>query len=255
MPPRQRAAAQPVPCESTTPVNAVKPTTPASTAMVSQTTAVNERRPERRVSAISPTNVARGSARTEQGTLAAKGSGRAEDTLAEPVSTVPTITIDALLDRYDAILFDAYGVLVHGSGPLPGAARAAHPPEPGRPALLRRHQRRVEAAGHGRQPLPAVRPADRRGAHPHVRHAAHRRTSPPPAWAAGAAPCSGRRTACATWRRRRGRGRRPTRPSTCWSSATNRAFRSSTGPTRRCRRCSSRSTRAGRCTWWCRTRI
>jgi len=38
------------------------------------------------------------------------------------VSTVPTITIDALLDRYDAILFDAYGVLVHGSGPMPGAA-------------------------------------------------------------------------------------------------------------------------------------
>ena len=37
------------------------------------------------------------------------------------MSTVPTITIDALLDRYDAILFDAYGVLVHGSGPLPGA--------------------------------------------------------------------------------------------------------------------------------------
>jgi HAD superfamily hydrolase (TIGR01459 family) len=38
-----------------------------------------------------------------------------------PVST-PFISIDALLDRYDAILFDAYGVLVHGSGPLPGAA-------------------------------------------------------------------------------------------------------------------------------------
>jgi HAD superfamily hydrolase (TIGR01459 family) len=38
------------------------------------------------------------------------------------VATVPTITIDALLDRYDAVLFDAYGVLVHGSGPLPGAS-------------------------------------------------------------------------------------------------------------------------------------
>ena len=38
------------------------------------------------------------------------------------MSTVPTITVDALIDRYDAILFDAYGVLVHGSGPLPGAA-------------------------------------------------------------------------------------------------------------------------------------
>ena len=53
---------------------------------------------------------------------AEKGDGRAEDTLAGPVSTAPTITIDALLDRYDAILFDAYGVLVHGSGAMPGAA-------------------------------------------------------------------------------------------------------------------------------------
>ncbi|MEO5819327.1 MAG: HAD-IA family hydrolase [Vicinamibacteraceae bacterium] len=38
------------------------------------------------------------------------------------MSTVPTITIDVLLDRYDAVLFDAYGVLVHGGGPLPGAS-------------------------------------------------------------------------------------------------------------------------------------
>jgi HAD superfamily hydrolase (TIGR01450 family) len=38
------------------------------------------------------------------------------------VSSVPTITIDALLARYDAILFDAYGVLVHGAGGMPGAA-------------------------------------------------------------------------------------------------------------------------------------
>jgi len=37
------------------------------------------------------------------------------------VST-PVITFDALLDRYDTILFDAYGVLVHGSGAMPGAA-------------------------------------------------------------------------------------------------------------------------------------
>jgi HAD superfamily hydrolase (TIGR01450 family) len=37
------------------------------------------------------------------------------------VST-PAISIEALLDRYAAILFDAYGVLVHGSGALPGAA-------------------------------------------------------------------------------------------------------------------------------------
>ena len=173
----------------------------------------------------------------------------------QSVSTVPTITIDALLDRYDAILFDAYGVLVHGSGPLPGAARAAHPLEPGGPALLRRHQRRVEAAGHGREPLPAVRPADRREPHPHVRHAAdgplrRRRPGRPALRRARSAGQHALRR-----RRRRGRGRRPTRPSTSWSSATNRAFRSSTGPTPRCRRSSSRSTRAGRCTWSCRTPI
>jgi HAD superfamily hydrolase (TIGR01450 family) len=53
------------------------------------------------------------------------GDGRAEDTLAAPVST-PVISIDALLDRYDAVLFDAYGVLVHGSGPMPGAADVLH---------------------------------------------------------------------------------------------------------------------------------
>jgi ribonucleotide monophosphatase NagD (HAD superfamily) len=35
---------------------------------------------------------------------------------------VPTLTsIDQLIDRYDALLFDAYGVLVHVSGPMPGA--------------------------------------------------------------------------------------------------------------------------------------
>jgi HAD superfamily hydrolase (TIGR01450 family) len=39
------------------------------------------------------------------------------------VSTVPTITIDDLLGRYDAVLFDAYGVLVHGGGALPGARK------------------------------------------------------------------------------------------------------------------------------------
>ena len=36
--------------------------------------------------------------------------------------STPAISIDALLARYDAILFDAYGVLVHAGGPLPGAA-------------------------------------------------------------------------------------------------------------------------------------
>jgi HAD superfamily hydrolase (TIGR01450 family) len=39
----------------------------------------------------------------------------------QSVPPLPTITIDLLLDRYEALLFDAYGVLVHGSGPLPGA--------------------------------------------------------------------------------------------------------------------------------------
>jgi glycerol-1-phosphatase len=35
---------------------------------------------------------------------------------------VPTLTsIDQLIERYDALLFDAYGVLVHVSGPMPGA--------------------------------------------------------------------------------------------------------------------------------------
>ena len=36
-------------------------------------------------------------------------------------NALPHITIDDVLDRYDAVLFDAYGVLVHGGGPLPGA--------------------------------------------------------------------------------------------------------------------------------------
>jgi HAD superfamily hydrolase (TIGR01459 family) len=35
---------------------------------------------------------------------------------------IPPTTIDALLDRYEVLLFDAYGVLVHAAGPLPGAA-------------------------------------------------------------------------------------------------------------------------------------
>jgi HAD superfamily hydrolase (TIGR01450 family) len=35
---------------------------------------------------------------------------------------VPEIAIDALIDRYDVLLIDAYGVLVTSSGALPGAA-------------------------------------------------------------------------------------------------------------------------------------
>jgi HAD superfamily hydrolase (TIGR01450 family) len=34
---------------------------------------------------------------------------------------VAETTLDALLERYDALLFDAYGVLVHGEGIMPGA--------------------------------------------------------------------------------------------------------------------------------------
>jgi HAD superfamily hydrolase (TIGR01450 family) len=38
------------------------------------------------------------------------------------MDTVPEITIDALIARYDVLLLDAYGVLVDSSGALPGAA-------------------------------------------------------------------------------------------------------------------------------------
>jgi HAD superfamily hydrolase (TIGR01450 family) len=35
---------------------------------------------------------------------------------------IPAIDMAQLIERYDALLFDAYGVLVHGDGPLPGAS-------------------------------------------------------------------------------------------------------------------------------------
>lgn len=35
--------------------------------------------------------------------------------------TIPRTSIGALIERYDALLFDAYGVLVHSDGALPGA--------------------------------------------------------------------------------------------------------------------------------------
>lgn len=51
------------------------------------------------------------------------GTAGPEDTLTAAVTTaIPHTTIDALLDAYEALLFDAYGVLVHADGPLPGAA-------------------------------------------------------------------------------------------------------------------------------------
>ncbi|HEY8550374.1 MAG TPA: hypothetical protein VIL35_10490, partial [Vicinamibacterales bacterium] len=37
---------------------------------------------------------------------------------------LPPITLDEAIARYDGLLFDAYGVLVHGVGPLPGAVAA-----------------------------------------------------------------------------------------------------------------------------------
>jgi HAD superfamily hydrolase (TIGR01459 family) len=37
------------------------------------------------------------------------------------MKTIPTVTIDALIARYDALLLDAYGVLVNKAGALPGA--------------------------------------------------------------------------------------------------------------------------------------
>jgi HAD superfamily hydrolase (TIGR01450 family) len=50
---------------------------------------------------------------------------------------IPTTTIEAVLERYDAILFDAYGVLVHASGPLPGAREViARLNETGRPYFI-----------------------------------------------------------------------------------------------------------------------
>jgi len=38
------------------------------------------------------------------------------------MNPLPETTIDRLVERYDVLLFDAYGVLVHTSGAMPGAA-------------------------------------------------------------------------------------------------------------------------------------
>ena len=37
------------------------------------------------------------------------------------METIPEITIEAVIDRYEVLLLDAVGVLVHGSGALAGA--------------------------------------------------------------------------------------------------------------------------------------
>lgn len=34
---------------------------------------------------------------------------------------IPSVSIDDLIERYETLLFDAYGVLVDRDGPLPGA--------------------------------------------------------------------------------------------------------------------------------------
>ena len=39
----------------------------------------------------------------------------------DPGVSVPRINVSELGERYDAILFDAYGVLVHSAGAMPGA--------------------------------------------------------------------------------------------------------------------------------------
>src|SRR5437870_9131223 len=42
------------------------------------------------------------------------------------MDTIPEITIASLIDRYDVLLLDAYGVLVNSSDALPGAAELTH---------------------------------------------------------------------------------------------------------------------------------
>jgi HAD superfamily hydrolase (TIGR01450 family) len=37
------------------------------------------------------------------------------------MDSIPEITIETVIERYDVLLFDAYGVLVHNAGALPGA--------------------------------------------------------------------------------------------------------------------------------------
>ena len=39
----------------------------------------------------------------------------------EPHPSIPRVSIDALIERYELVLFDAYGVLVHSAGALPNA--------------------------------------------------------------------------------------------------------------------------------------
>ena len=61
------------------------------------------------------------------------------------LDSIPEITMEALITRYEVLLFDAYGVLVHSSGAPQwdaeyghdwGSARDGHP-RCARPLLLR----------------------------------------------------------------------------------------------------------------------
>ncbi len=56
---------------------------------------------------------------------------------AAPGAAPPETTLEALAERYEALLFDVYGVLVHATGPLPGAPEALRwLQERGRPFFL-----------------------------------------------------------------------------------------------------------------------
>ncbi|MFO1318926.1 MAG: HAD-IA family hydrolase [Burkholderiales bacterium] len=62
--------------------------------------------------------------------------------------TTQDITFDALVDRYELFLFDAYGVLVHGTGIMPGAIDAI--------ARLRQRGRRFYVVTNDASKLPST---------------------------------------------------------------------------------------------------
>src|SRR5262245_46231642 len=76
------------------------------------------------------------------------------------MSTIPDVTVEELIARYDTLLFDAYGVLVHRAGALPGAASVIDRlNRSGKP-----DQRCLEAPGDGGRALPRFRTRSRRRA-------------------------------------------------------------------------------------------
>src|SRR5438128_12659767 len=112
------------------------------------------------------------------------------------MDTIPEITIASLIDRYDVLLLDAYGVLVNSSDALPGGRGADAQAQRVGEALLHPDQRRLEAADDGRSAIPGVRADDRSRPHHHVgpppqgpfRRAATRRGSLRRAWSWGQSP-------------------------------------------------------------------